>query len=413
MPEELDDALAALRTGHMIVVADSGDRENEGDLVMAAAAITTQQMAFYLRHGSGIVCTPMTGETADGLGLPTMVEVNTDPHGTAFTVSVDECTVGTGISATDRATTVRALGARSVDPARFRRPGHLFPLRARPGGVLERAGHTEATVDLLRMSGLDHTVGVITELVDDEGTPLAGERITEFARVHRLPFVRIDDIVRARRRESRTVLRTGVARMPLDAAEFTAYSYQSISDRVEHLALVRGDLVAAAEGEQGALVRIHSECLTGDVFGSHRCDCGYQLQQSLTLIAAEGAGVVVYLRGQEGRGIGLSPKIQAYALQELGHDTVDANLALGLPADTREYGVAAAILTDLGVRRLRLITNSPQKCLGLDGYDLELVDRVRAPAGVTRENLTYLRTKRDRMGHQLDLADAPAENIAN
>lgn len=402
MTDSLDNALAALRAGDMVVVADERDREDEGDLVMAASAMTTGQMAFYLRHGSGIVCAPINAATADRLALPLMVEDNTDSHRTAFTVTVDHVSAGTGISAADRAATVRALADPATTPAELRRPGHIFPLRARPGGVLKRAGHTEASLDLLALAGRDGAAA-ITELVGDDGIPLHGTQIPEFAAAHRLPFLRIEDLVRQRRRTGSLITRTGQATLPLQAGAFRAVGFRSQPDGAEHLALILGNIAGADSDPDGVLVRVHSECLTGDVFGSRRCDCGDQLRRATDLIAAEGAGVIVYLRGHEGRGIGLGHKLRAYALQELGHDTVDANTALGLPVDSREYGIGAAILADLGVHRVRLITNNPHKYGGLAGYDLQLLGRVRVPVAVTPDNLAYLRTKRDRMGHDLRL----------
>jgi 3,4-dihydroxy 2-butanone 4-phosphate synthase/GTP cyclohydrolase II len=413
MTDHVADALAALRAGEMVVVVDDFDRENEGDLVMAASAMTAEKMAFYLRHGSGIVCTPMCDRLADELDLPLMVTQNRDRHRTAFTVSVDERSVGTGISAEDRAVTVRALADTESDASRFHRPGHIFPLRARAGGVLKRAGHTEAAVDLLTLAGVARPVGVITELVGDDGVPLHGSDVRTFAEAHDLPLVRIDDLVRVRRRNSRLVFQSARAMLPLDEGAFTVHCYTSILDQSEHLALAMGDIAAAENSPEGVLVRVHSECLTGDVFGSHRCDCGDQLTQALRLIADEGTGIVIYLRGHEGRGIGLSHKIQAYALQEQGSDTVDANVALGLPIDSREYGVGAAILADLGVHRLRLITNSPQKYRGIAGFDLELIERVQTRSRVTPDNLAYLVTKRDRLGHQLDLPGAEVRSCTS
>jgi 3,4-dihydroxy 2-butanone 4-phosphate synthase/GTP cyclohydrolase II len=400
MSAALRTALAALAAGRMVVVADERDREDEADLIMPAATMTDEDMAFYLRHGSGIVCAPMTDARADALGLPLMVERNTESHGTAFTVTVDHRSVGTGISAADRAATIRALAETDTQPVDLARPGHVFPLRARTGGVLKRAGHTEATTDLLEMAGVE-PVGVITELVDDAGVPMSGAGPAEFAATHGLPFLHIEDLVRARRSADQIVVQSGSAVLPLPAGEFRAYTYTSTVDGVEHMALTMGDVMA--HEPDGVLVRVHSECLTGDMLGSRRCDCGHQLDQALRLIADEGVGVLVYLRGHEGRGIGLSHKLRAYALQEDGVDTVDANTELGLPVDSREYGVGAAILADLGVTGLRLITNNPHKYSGLAGYDLNIMSRVRTQVGVTPDNLTYLRTKRDRLGHDLDL----------
>ncbi|MFF3567485.1 3,4-dihydroxy-2-butanone-4-phosphate synthase [Nocardia jiangxiensis] len=403
MADSLTAALAALARGEMIVVADDRDRENEGDLVMAAGRMTTEQMAFYLRYGSGIVCVPMSDERADALELEPMIMHNTDSHGTAFTVSTDHSATGTGISAADRVKTVQALADLRTAPRELRRPGHVFPLRAKVGGVLARAGHTEATIDLLDLAG-ETPVGVITELVGDDGIPLQGRQIVEFAHSHGLVAVTVDDIKRARRHDvGRSITCTARATLPLAGARFTAACYTSALDGVDHMALVLGDIAAADARDEGVLVRVHSECLTGDVFGSRRCDCGDQLQQAIELIVAEGAGIIIYLRGHEGRGIGLSHKLQAYALQEDGFDTVDANTELGLPVDSREYGVAAVVLADLGVRNLRLITNNPQKYAELSGFDLRLSGRVQTEVVVTPDNLRYLRTKRDRMGHELDL----------
>lgn len=395
-------ALAALTAGQMVVVADDSDRENEGDLVMAAGSMTAQAMAFFLRHGSGIVCAALTEARADMLNLPLMVADNTDTHKTAFTVTVDHVSVGTGISAADRCATVNALAAAETRPGEFRRPGHVFPLRAQRGGVLKRPGHTEAAVDLLRLAGCGD-VGVITELVDDNGAPLSGDGIAAFAVRHGLPILSVAELVLHRRTTEGLVRRSGEANLPTDAGTFRAVAYKSVLDGIEHLALVHGDVAANVALAEGVLVRVHSECLTGDLFGSRRCDCGDQLAQSLAMIAAEGVGVLVYLRGHEGRGIGLGHKLRAYALQEDGRDTVDANLELGLPVDSREYGIGAAVLADLGVTRLRLITNNPHKYGGLEGFDLEIVSRVSAPLAVTPENLAYLHCKRDRMGHLLDL----------
>ena len=405
---DIGEAIAALAAGRMVVVADETDRENEGDLIMAASSMSVEDMTFFLRHGSGIVCVPMTDERADALELPLMVQDNTDRHGTAFTVTVDHVSTGTGISSHDRLTTVAALAATRTKPVELRRPGHVFPLRARRGGVLKRPGHTEASVDLLELAGCD-PVGVITELVDDIGRPLSSTSIREFANQHGLPMVDMADLVRHRRAGRGLIRRTGEADLPLDAGAFHAVGYTGLLDGVEHLAMVHGDL--DRKPERGVLVRVHSECLTGDLFGSQRCDCGSQLSSSLDMIVAEGCGVLVYLRGHEGRGIGLGHKLRAYALQERGFDTVDANVELGLPVDSREYGIGAAILADLGVQRLRLITNNPHKYGGLDGYDIEIVDRVGVPPVVTAHNLTYLSSKRDRLGHQLDLPTTPPARV--
>jgi len=400
----LEDAVAALLAGRMIVVVDDVDRENEGDLVLAAETVTEEQMAFLVRHTTGIICVPMPPERVDELKLPQMVEDNTDLHATAFTVSVDHVDVGTGVSARDRAATVRSLVNPDTMPGDLRRPGHMFPLRARPGGVLERSGHTEAAVDLLRMAGLSG-VGVISEIVDDDGSMRRGESLTAFAEEYDLPVLHIADLVTYRSRRYEDLELVASSRMPTTAGIFQALAYRSGRDGTEHLVLVAGDVAAAGRSEAGALVRVHSECLTGDIIGSLRCDCGGQLQQAMQAVAEAGAGVIVYLRGHEGRGVGLAHKIRAYAFQDGGLDTVEANLVQGLPGDARSYDTAAAVLADLGVMRVRLITNNPLKTLELARLGVTVVDRVALPALPTPENVRYLRTKRDRMGHELDLPE--------
>jgi 3,4-dihydroxy 2-butanone 4-phosphate synthase/GTP cyclohydrolase II len=400
--EAVQTAVAALAAGRMVIVVDDADREDEGDLVVAAELVTTEQMAFLVRHSTGIVCAPMPADRAAALQLPQMVTDNTDAHGTAFTVTVDSVDTGTGVSAADRATTVRALAAATTRPEDLRRPGHVFPLVARAGGVLVRAGHTEASVDLAILAGLSG-VGVIGEIVDEDGSMRRGASLTAFAERHDLPVLAIADLVRYRRATERLVELVGSSQMPTAFGDFRALAYRNTLDGTEHLALVMGDLAAAGRTEAGALVRVHSECLTGDILGSLRCDCGGQLEQALAAIAAEGCGAVVYLRGHEGRGIGLGHKIRAYALQEQGLDTVDANTVQGLPADSRSYGVGAQVLGDLGATRIRLITNNPAKFGGLEGYGLTVVGRVALPVVQTPHNVRYLRTKRERMGHQIDL----------
>jgi 3,4-dihydroxy 2-butanone 4-phosphate synthase/GTP cyclohydrolase II len=344
---------------------------------------------------------------ADELKLPQMVEDNTDSHATAFTVSVDHVDVGTGVSARDRAATARSLANPDTMPGDLRRPGHMFPLRARPGGVLERNGHTEAAVDLLRMAGLSG-VGVIGEIVADDGSMRSGESLTAFAAEHDLPVLHIADLVTYRSRRYEDLELVASSRMPTTAGTFQALAYRSRSDGTEHLVLVAGDVAAAGRSEAGALVRVHSECLTGDIIGSLRCDCGGQLQQAMHAVAEAGAGVIVYLRGHEGRGVGLANKIRAYAFQDGGLDTIEANLVQGLPSDARSYDTAAAVLADLGVVRVRLITNNPVKTLELARLGITVVDRVALPALPTPENVRYLRTKRDRMGHELDLPEVGA-----
>ncbi|GAB88513.1 bifunctional 3,4-dihydroxy-2-butanone-4-phosphate synthase/GTP cyclohydrolase II [Gordonia rhizosphera] len=399
---DVNRAIAALAAGLMVVVIDDADRENEGDLVVAASSVTNEQMAFIVRHTTGIVCVPMTAEHAAALELPLMVDQNTDPHGTAFTVTVDHVNTGTGVSASDRAATAHALADTSTSPAELRKPGHVFPLRARSGGVLARAGHTEAAVDLVRLAGMGETA-VISEIVADDGGMRRGDDLASFAEAHQLPTLHIADLVRYRNAHDPQIERVATASMPTASGQFRAVAYRSVLDDIEHLALVMGDVAAAGRSKGGVLVRVHSECLTGDVLGSLRCDCGPQLTQALAAIAQEGCGVLVYLRGHEGRGIGLAHKISAYALQEQGFDTVDANVAQGLPVDARSYRVGAHILLDLGVRRLRLITNNPTKYEGLAGHPLELVGRIQLPTTETDHNVRYLRTKRDRLGHHLDV----------
>lgn len=394
-------ALTAIAHGKMVLVADDADRENEGDLIMAAEFVSDHDMAFLLRHGSGIVCTPMSDAEADRLELPMMVQHNTDNHHTAFTVSVDAISAGTGISAADRAATVRALGSADTLADDLRRPGHMFPLRARPGGTLERNGHTEAAVDLMRMAGC-REVAVITELVDDAGVPMAGATLTAFAVEHGIPMITIAELIEYRHRENSMAVDgfSVAAAIPTDHGVFTAQTFAG-DDRIEHLVLTYGDVRAASATGIGVLVRVHSECLTGDVIGSRRCDCGAQLDAALAAIAAEGAGVLLYLRGHEGRGIGLSHKLAAYVLQEAGRDTVDANTELGLPIDCRDYRVCADILARLDIDRIRLITNNPGKISAIAAAGVT-VERVGSPTAVTGDNISYLRTKRDRMGHLLD-----------
>ena len=393
-------AVKALAEGHMVVVVDGHDRENEGDLVLPADSITAEQMAFLVAHTTGIVCAPMTSSRADALRLPPMVVENQDLHSTAFTVTVDHVNAGTGVSATARVQTCRALADPDTTPGDLRRPGHIFPLRAREGGVLTRAGHTEATVDLLQLAGRA-PVGVISELIGPDGEMLRDAAVTTFAAEHNLPILTIADLARYRHATEQLVEPFASSTMPTIFGDFRAVAYRSHLDGIEHLALVMGDVAAAGHSERGVLVRVHSECLTGDIVGSLRCDCGTQLEQSMRAVAEEGCGAIVYLRGHEGRGIGLAHKIRAYALQERGLDTIDANVAQGLAVDTRTYDVGAQVLRHLGVRRLRLITNNPTKYAGLGEGSLEIVGRVGLHTVETPQNLRYLRTKRDRMGHAL------------
>ncbi len=398
----IEEALAQLRRGGMIVVVDDEDRENEGDLIMAAEDVTAESMAFYLEHTSGIFCVPLEDARADELDLPLMVVANTEAQRTAFTVTVDyRHGTTTGISAGDRAATVHALIDPATKPTDLNRPGHIFPLRYRPGGVLKRAGHTEATVDLCRLAG-KYPSGVLCEIVTKDKAGMARlPELEAFAKEHDLPLVSIADLIRYRRHHEKLVRRLAEAALPTEFGDFRAVVFESVLNAEQHIALVYGEL----EGVENVLVRVHSECLTGDAFGSLRCDCGPQLHAALSMVAAEGAGVVVYLRGHEGRGIGLGHKIQAYALQEDGRDTVDANLELGLPVDSREYGIGAQILVDLGVTSMRLMTNNPTKRGGLEGFGLNIVERVPLESRPTTHNIDYLRTKRERMGHLLEGLD--------
>jgi 3,4-dihydroxy 2-butanone 4-phosphate synthase/GTP cyclohydrolase II len=400
----IEEAVAAIARGEVVVVVDDEDRENEGDLIMAAVHATPEKIAFYVKHTSGLICAPLSAERADALHLPLMVSRNTESMGTAFTVSVD-LVVGTttGISAADRAATLRALGDEATRPIELARPGHVFPLRAREGGVLKRAGHTEAGVDLCRMADLP-PVAVICEIVNEDGTMARLPDLMQLCREHNLLLISIADLIRYRNRTERLVDRVGEARIPTQWGDFTCIAYRSTVDGSEQVAMVRGQVA----GKENVLVRVHSECLTGDLFGSLRCDCGVQLDAALSLIAELDEGVLVYLRGHEGRGIGLGHKLRAYQLQEQGVDTVDANVYLGLPVDNREYGIGAQILNDLGITTMRLLTNNPQKYGGLEGFGLQIVERVPHESAPNPENIRYLRAKRERMGHLLSgLDDVP------
>ncbi|MGI9033802.1 MAG: bifunctional 3,4-dihydroxy-2-butanone-4-phosphate synthase/GTP cyclohydrolase II [Acidimicrobiales bacterium] len=395
----IPDAIAAIGRGEIVVVVDDADRENEGDLIMAAELTTADKIAFFLNHTSGVICAPMTGERLDALELPPMVVDNTESNRTAFAVSVDARRgTSTGISAADRAATIAALIDPATKPSDLARPGHMYPLRYREGGVLKRGGHTEAAVDLARMAGLA-PAGVLCEVVTEDKTAMARlPELVRFCERHRLLLISIADLIRYRRQSEKLVERVAEARIPTEWGDFTCYVYESLLDGDQHLALVRG----AVQGEPDVLVRVHSECLTGDVFGSLRCDCGLQLEAAIELIAKTGLGVVVYLRGHEGRGVGIAHKLRAYTLQDKGADTVDANLALGLPVDNREYGIGAQILVDLGITTMRLLTNNPAKYGGLEGYGLEIVERVGLQSAPNPENIAYLRTKQRRLGHLLE-----------
>ncbi len=397
-------AIAALGEGRLVIVVDEAERENEADLVAGAAQITTEDMAFMVAHTTGIVCVPMRAERCDQLSLYPMTTENTELHGTAFTISVDHVSTSTGVSAHDRVRTIRALADPESRPASFARPGHVFPLRYREGGVLQRAGHTEAAVDLLTLA-CQPPVGVISELVAPDGSMLRGEMLESFAREHELPIVSTAALIAYRRATERHVTRIASAAMPTPYGNFQAIGYRSLLDDTEHLALMMGDVSQLSVDDPGVLARVHSECLTGDVLGSQRCDCGTQLRSALQLIAQEGRGVFVYLRGHEGRGVGLGNKLRAYQLQDAGFDTVDANTQLGLPVDSREYGIGTQILADLGVQRIRLMTNNPAKLNGIAGHGVSVVGRVALPSVITAENVRYLQAKQLRLGHLLGIAD--------
>ena len=404
----IENAIDAIARGEIVIVVDDEDRENEGDLIMAADKITAEAMSFFVRYTSGVICMPMMGERLDQLQLPLMVSNNTESQRTAFTVSVDAIAeTTTGISAADRATTVRKLIDPASGPTEFARPGHIFPLRYREGGVLKRAGHTEAAVDLSRLAGLSES-GVLAEVVNDDGTMARMPQLEVFAAEHGLQIITIADLIRFRRHREKLVRRVSDARIPTKHGEFTAYVFESLLDGVEHMAFVCGEV----SGQENVLVRVHSECLTGDVFGSMRCDCGSQLDGALEQIAAEGRGVVVYLRGHEGRGIGLGHKLRAYTLQDQGRDTVEANEDLGLPNDSREYGIGSQMLVDLGITTMRIMTNNPAKYGGLEGFGLEIIERVPLSIAPNSENIAYLRTKQEKMGHLLGLDDAGSETGA-
>jgi 3,4-dihydroxy 2-butanone 4-phosphate synthase/GTP cyclohydrolase II len=402
--DTVEDAIADIAAGKAVIVVDDEDRENEGDIIFAASKATPELMAFTIRHSSGVICVPMPAEMLDRLEIPLMTPHNRDKMRTAYTISVDARDgVTTGISAADRAHTARVLADSATEPWEITRPGHVFPLRYREGGVLVRRGHTEAAVDLARMAGLT-PAGVLVEVVNDDGTMKRAPELRTFADEHGLRMISIDQMVHHRRRTERHVLRVAETRLPTSHGDFTAFGYRITVDGSEHVALVYGDPASLSDGEP-VLTRVHSECLTGDVFGSQRCDCGPQLDEAMDLIVAEGRGVVVYLRGHEGRGIGLLAKLQAYQLQDGGRDTVDANLDLGLPADARHYGAATQILRDLGVTSVRLLTNNPDKTTSLEAYGIRVTERVALTPHPNDHNLAYLQTKRDRMGHVLpDLA---------
>lgn len=394
--DSIERAIADFREGKAIVVVDDEGRENEGDIIFAASKATTELMAFLVRYSSGLICAPITGEILDRLAIPLMTPHNREMMRTAYTVSIDARDgITTGISAADRARTCRVLADSATEPFELNQPGHIVPLRAKPGGVLERDGHTEAAVDFARLAGLT-PAGVIGEVLNDDGSLMRAPELRRFADEHGLALVSIEDLQVYRRLHESQVDRLATTRLPTEFGEFTAHGYRDRIEGSEHVALVFGD-----PGTEDVLVRIHSECLTGDVFGSRRCDCGPQLELSMTEITAAGAGIVVYLRGHEGRGIGLLHKLQAYALQDAGKDTVDANTELGFGEDERDYAAGAQILRDLGVTSVRLLTNNPDKTTALEAYGVKVSERLPLLIAPTEDSLRYLQTKAERMGHDL------------
>jgi 3,4-dihydroxy 2-butanone 4-phosphate synthase/GTP cyclohydrolase II len=399
---KIEEAVAAIGRGEIVVVVDDEDRENEGDLIMAAEFATPEAIAFFLRHTSGVICAPITTERARELDLEPMVRHNTESQRTAFLITVDyRHGTSTGISASDRSTTIQALVDPTTKASDLLRPGHIFPLEAREGGVLKRAGHTEAAIDLARLAGC-YPAGVLCEIVTEKKDEMARMPDLEgFCEEHGLLLITIADLIRYRRKTEKLVRRLGEGRIPTEWGEFTCVAFESTLDGEQHVAFVKGDVA----GEDDVLVRMHSECLTGDVFGSLRCDCGPQLNEAMRLVAEAGTGVVVYLRGHEGRGIGIGHKMQAYALQDAGLDTVDANLQLGLPADSREYGIGAQILVDLGITTMKLLTNNAAKRGGLEGFGLEITGRVPLVIPPNPHNERYLATKAERMGHDFGIDD--------
>ena len=392
--DTIESVVEDLRAGKMVVVVDDADRENEGDLIMAADRVTAAAVNFMAKHGRGLICVPTTGDRLKQLGVEQMVSQNRESFRTDFQITVDAAKgITTGISAADRARTIQVMADPTAVPEDLVQPGHVFPLRARPGGVLQRAGHTEAAVDLVKLAGC-RPIGVICEILSEDGSMARLPELRKFARKHKLKMATIEDLIKYRRTREKLVQRQEVIKLPTEFGEFDLYLYRSSLDGQHHLALVKGNVT----GKTNVLVRVHSECLTGDVFGSMRCDCGPQLQQAMRQVAEEGQGVIVYMR-QEGRGIGLVQKIKAYKLQEKGLDTVEANLKLGFKMDLREYGLGAQILADLGLKTIRLLTNNPRKVVGLEGYGLEIVEQVPIRIKPNPHNVKYLQTKKEKLGH--------------
>jgi 3,4-dihydroxy 2-butanone 4-phosphate synthase / GTP cyclohydrolase II len=394
--DNIESILADIRRGKLVIVVDDADRENEGDLILAAQFVTPAVVNFMAKHGRGLICVPTTADRLQQLGIDRMVHQNRESFRTDFQVSVDAARgITTGISAADRARTIQIMAAPTAVPDDLVQPGHVFPLRARPGGVLQRAGHTEAAVDLAQLAGLRH-IGVLCEILNDDGTMARLAQLRKFARKHRLKVCTIADLIEYRRTREKLVEHVEMVKLPTDYGDFDLHLYRSKLDGQHHLALVHGDVA----GRENVFVRVHSECLTGDVFGSRRCDCGPQLHQAMRQVAEAGRGVIVYMR-QEGRGIGLAPKIKAYKLQEQGYDTVEANQKLGYEMDLREYGLGAQILVDLGLKTIRLLTNNPKKIVGLEGYGLKIVEQVPIRVKPNPHNERYLKAKREKMGHLL------------